>query len=118
MRGHKLVKVGFWKDIRSLLSILDFRPDPRRLVGDVFSDETLETIARYLDHGRKIESCLGFSYCRFGCGVPDTEMGAADLSDGAFVWPEGLSHYVRVHHVALPNEFLKHILLMIQRESR
>jgi hypothetical protein len=35
-------------------------------------------------------------------------MGCRDLTDGTWVWPEGLTHYVRVHHVALPASFLEH----------
>lgn len=79
----------------------------------MFDDVTRATIADYLNNGRKVETYLGSSYCRFGC--KDVDMGSADLSDGIFVWPEGLSHYVLVHHVMLPSEFLKHILLTIRR---
>jgi hypothetical protein len=33
-------------------------------------------------------------------------MGDSDLTDGIWVWPEGLEHYVRHHHVRLPGQFI------------
>ncbi|MFT5048691.1 MAG: hypothetical protein ACI8QZ_000078 [Chlamydiales bacterium] len=33
-------------------------------------------------------------------------MGSRCLTDGEWVWPEGLAHYVEAHHVRLPDEFL------------
>ena len=36
-------------------------------------------------------------------------MGTQDLTDGTWVWPEGLAHYVRVHGIALPDEFVAHM---------
>jgi hypothetical protein len=44
------------------------------------------------------------SFCRFGCGVN----GTIEQTDGVFVWPEGLAHYVEVHSVRLPEEFVEH----------
>ena len=36
-------------------------------------------------------------------------MGSRDFSDGAWIWPEGLHHYVEIHSVRLPAEFINHI---------
>lgn len=33
--------------------------------------------------------------------------GRADLSDGEWVWPTGLAHYVERHSICLPESFLK-----------
>ena len=35
-------------------------------------------------------------------------MGSRDLTDGVWVWPEGLAHYVRDHGVVLPTSFIEH----------
>jgi len=35
--------------------------------------------------------------------------GSRDLTDGDYLWPEGLSHYVLAHGVRLPTEFAAHI---------
>jgi hypothetical protein len=37
-------------------------------------------------------------------------MGSCDFTDGVWVWPEGLSHYLRIHSVRLPEEFIRHAL--------
>jgi hypothetical protein len=40
------------------------------------------------------------------CGVAN---GSAEFTDGTYVWPEGLAHYVDEHHVRLPEAVLEHI---------
>jgi hypothetical protein len=34
-------------------------------------------------------------------------MGSWDLTDGEWVWPQGLAHYVQRHWVCLPDEFVE-----------
>jgi len=34
-------------------------------------------------------------------------MGTRCLTDGRWVWPEGLAHYIEVHHVRLPEEYVE-----------
>ena len=36
-------------------------------------------------------------------------MGRTDLTDGTFVWPDGLAHYVERHDVRLPEQFAAHV---------
>ncbi|WP_212823110.1 hypothetical protein [Catellatospora sp. TT07R-123] len=46
---------------------------------------------------------MGVSLCRLcGCGN-----GSAEQTDGEFIWPEGLAHYVEDHRVRLPDEFIE-----------
>lgn len=33
-------------------------------------------------------------------------MGSKCLTDGNWVWPEGLAHYIEAHEVRLPDEFV------------
>ena len=42
----------------------------------------------------------------FAAASPDSEMGSSDLTDGVWLWPEGLAHYVEVHGLPLPEEFI------------
>jgi hypothetical protein len=63
-----------------------------------------EAVAAYLDAGAQHEQYRGYSWCRYGCG----DNGSSELTDGAWVWPVGLSHYVRQHRVSLPEEFISH----------
>ena len=63
-----------------------------------------EQVLAYFDAGHVVTSSLGWSTCRC-CGISGSEMGDSDLTDGTWVWPEGLSHYLRMHGVPLPEEF-------------
>lgn len=94
--------IGYW--IQSLLDDRYF--PPQELVGELPA-ETRERVAAYLDQGSVFQSYRGFSWCRFGCS--HCSMGSRELTDGQWVWPEGLSHYIRDHGVTLPNQFLCHI---------
>ena len=74
-----------------------------------FVDPSLDTderefLADYLARGHVVRAFGGVSECRL-CG---RDNGALELSDGLFVWPDGLSHYVLVHSVRLPREFVQH----------
>ena len=95
--------IGYW--VQSLLDVKYF--PPQELVGELPA-ETRELVATYLDRGSVFESYRGISWCRFGC--KHASMGSRELTDGQWVWPEGLSHYIRDHGVTLPNQFLRHVL--------
>ena len=83
----------------------DDLPAPQELVG---TDSRLAAVADYLDRGLVHKRYRGYSWCRFSCG--EQKMGSCDLTDGHWVWPEGLSHYLRVHSVRLPEEFVQHAI--------
>ena len=65
-----------------------------------------EEIIRYLRNGAEHIQFRGWSYCRIGCWR--SILGTKDLTDGVWVWPEGLAHYVARHGVRLPDEFVAH----------
>lgn len=81
-------------------------PAPQELVGH---DSRLSLVADYLDAGLVHTRYRGYSWCRL-CDIEYSEMGSADLTDGIWIWPEGLSHYLRHHSVLLPEPFLSHAL--------
>jgi len=98
-----LLAIGFWSNrLRPDL------PNPRDLVAPFEPESDRGRIVGYLRGASTIEVWRGWSHCRFDCGVPDEEMGHADLSDGLWVWPEGLAHYIERHGVVLPNVFVEH----------
>ena len=107
-----LIEVGFWKpvpgDLAGLAEMLvgPRRPDPRRLVDATWSPRERDAVIRYLEAGRRGESWMGYSLCRF-CGI---ENGSCDRTDGVYVWPDGFAHYLREHNVKPPFEFLVHAL--------
>ena len=84
---------------------------PQEVVG-FLPPEVRTRLANYLDAGTVDwgNSQFGFSWCRFFCGASDREMGSKELTDGCWIWPEGLSHYVRAHGILLPEEFVAHAL--------
>jgi hypothetical protein len=95
--------VGFW--IRDALDN-DFI-HPSEVVGLMPQADAI-AVAAHLRKGRVAEQYRGFSWCRCRCGISDQEMGSRDMTDGEWLWPEGLSHYVEAHRVALPDEFVTH----------
>lgn len=64
----------------------------------------------YLAAGMVHEMYFGFSWCRIGCRIDPPLMGSKDLSDGTWVWPEALPHYVREHRILLPEAFIQDAL--------
>ena len=82
---------------------------PRDLVDPSWEASRRSRIVMYLRSGVKVYSEVGFSYCRFEGGPPDIEMGCWELSDGAYIWPQGLAIYVERYHVRLPNTFIRHM---------
>jgi hypothetical protein len=97
--------IGYW--------ISDLRDEgccaPQEVVGWL-APEVRSTLAKYLDAGRRCVGYAGFSWCRFFCSAKPGELGDAELADGCWIWPSGLSHYVRAHGVTLPEEFIAHAL--------
>jgi hypothetical protein len=78
---------------------------PRHLVDPGWASAEQPQIVRYLSEAPAIAHFCGLSYCRFGCGAN----GSAERSDGVWVWPEGLAHYLDRHDVRLPEDFVAHM---------
>lgn len=96
--------IGYW--IESLRDADYYAP--QEFVGD-WPARLRTQVAEYLDSGQVFRVYRGYSWCRFRCGRDFQSMGARELTDGYWVWPEGLSHYVRDHSVTLPAEFVRHV---------
>jgi len=73
-------------------------PDPQNYVDESWDPDERDLIVRYLEAGKKHAQWRGMSSCRF-C---DCRNGSACLTDGTYVWPQGLSHYLREHAVRPP----------------
>jgi hypothetical protein len=105
MSDSMLKVIGYWKgggwDAQWVHPSLLVRPQD--------ADVDRDRILGYLRSGGPVFEYLGFSYCRFSCGEPDESMGHRELTDGEWLWPEGLVHYVQVHNVLLPSEFVETI---------
>lgn len=103
-----LKRVGFFREVREVL-----REDVRGLPS--IRDAVRKTGDP--DEGR-ILSYLRGGVCLWACGgvmqdvlspSPHVRTSPDYLTDGIWLWPGELAHYVAQHHVTLPDEFVAHM---------
>jgi len=98
-----LILIGYWegKSDPGWPRAIDF-------VDEYWDQRERQQVAQYLhDEGLSVPwRYAGGSTCRF-CGVSN---GSNERTDGVYLWPEGLAHYVREHDVRLPVSVIRHIL--------
>jgi hypothetical protein len=70
-----------------------------------WDEEERALVIDYLTHGAAARRFWGVSSCRL-CGI---ENGRGELTDGEWLWPDGLAHYLIAHQVRLPEEFVAHV---------
>jgi hypothetical protein len=99
-----LHEIGYWHEPGSGR----LPADPARLVRPHWAGPLRGHIIDYVRTGHKLIGYMGSSFCRFGCGEPRARLGLWDLTDGVWLWPQGLAHYLDVHGLALPDAFLAH----------
>jgi len=95
----ELQRVGYWYD-----DGVNW-PWPHDLVDASWASEERDLVADHLKRGFVARVWMGYAKCRM-CGVT---LGDKDLTDGVFVWPEGLDHYLTNHAVRLPDWFVDHV---------
>ena len=105
-------RVGFWRDPDNPQTAE--WPNPHDWVDPAWDPAERAAVIEYLERGSYGIPAMGYSWCRFRCGIPDREMGSQDGTDGVYVWPEGLTHYLRAHDVKPPEEFLEHVRRRLQ----
>jgi hypothetical protein len=71
------------------------------------SEEARALLVRHLESGALAFEFLGMAHNRFADGPSD--LGASELTDGVWIWPEGLAWYVANHDVPLPAQFVAHV---------
>ena len=94
-----LERVGYWSNGA------DGWPVPEECVDIALSFDDRDIVADYVRRGFVARACMGIARCRL-CGIP---LGSLDLTDGEYIWPEGLDHYVQDHSVRLPPWFIEHV---------
>lgn len=118
-----LVEVGFWADPRDPE---DSRPRPAAMVDTEWgATVAARAVALYARSGFVESFELGYSFCRMGCGDGSSNgddsaatrrpagskiMGCCTQTDGRYVWPEGLAHYISEHAVRPPDDFVDRAL--------
>lgn len=101
----RLIVIGYWDGPETDHTW----PSPEDFVDPGWDQEERDLVASYLRTGLVVRTYMGYSRCRL-CG---RDNGDSELSDGHFVWPDGLSHYVADHGVRLPGRFVEHVLQRI-----
>ena len=83
-------------------------PHPASLVDLTWEAERRDRIVAYLRSGHTRARFMGHSFCRFeDCDHDERNaLGSTDLTDGLWIWPEGLWHYVADHGIRLPDAFV------------
>ena len=79
-------------------------PDVAAFVDAGWDEDERHMVGRYLASGTVARIFMGFSVCRI-CGASN---GSVEYSEGTYIWPSGLAHYVDQHDVRLPDEFVRH----------
>jgi len=100
---QKLIAIGYWKSIHE-----PELPDPANFVDLNWNPHEKSIVLQHLKKGKAIADWMGLSWCRFRC--EESDMGESCLTDGKYIYPEKLSHYIEKHNVRLPDDFIKHIL--------
>ena len=98
MTSYRLI--GFWRSEHH-----PRWPNAASFVDSSWDAEERQLVVEHLKRGMMIQAWMGFSACRF-CG---TANGNLDLTDGVYLWPQGLAHYVDEHAIRLPEEFVEHV---------
>lgn len=101
-----LIRIGYWRSEHDP----DW-PDVTRFVDRSWDEDERSQVSAYLLRGTAVRHCMGFSLCRF-CGVRN---GTSDYTDGTFIWPEGLAHYIDEHGVRLPQRIVAHATSAMDR---
>lgn len=103
--SRTLIAIGYWySDYHTDL------PKPQDFEDKTVNEEKRKMLVNYLNSGKLFNSYRGYSSCRYSCGIEDEDVGSTCLTDGKYIWPEGLSHYIESHHVWLPELFIDHVI--------
>lgn len=97
---NPLTLIGYWRGPGS-----EHWPDVREFVDGAWDEGKRTDVGLYLRRGLLARAWMGNSTCRL-CGKSN---GALELTDGVYLWPEGLAHYVLDHSVRLPDDFVDHV---------
>ncbi len=84
-------------------------PNPADFVDENWDPQEKVAVLAYLEKGKTLMSWRGFSWCRFKCSEPPVP-GTRCKTDGEWVWPEGFAHYIELHDVKPPQEFINKCL--------
>lgn len=100
--SRRLIVIGYWGGPEANDGPW---PEVSDFIDNSWDVDERDFVKDYIGTGLIVRTYMGYSTCRL-CGKRDN--GDMELSDGYYVWPDGLVHYVREHGVRLPHAFVKH----------
>lgn len=98
---HTLILVGYWRS-----KMEPVWPDPAWFIDRTWNSSEAAAVVEHVQRGEPVAVAAGVDWCRFRCGRE--HLGSAMLSDGTYVWPQSLVHYMLAHAVRPPDEFVQH----------
>ena len=102
----RLVRIGDWGDeIGYWRDEAPNYPDPQDFVDATWDETDRQRVVRYLRSATAPWVSAGVPICR----ICEAALDSAELTDGTYLWPAGLAHYVEEHRVRLPEPVLGHI---------
>jgi hypothetical protein len=100
----ELFIIGYWHSLHEP----EF-PHPQDFVDADWDAATRKKIIAYLKNAPFLPKVVTEeSWCRFNCGK--IANGSREHTDGKYVWPEGLAHYLEMHQVRLPDVIVNDML--------
>lgn len=106
-----LKTIGYWKS-KHCKEYFNY-PDPSTLMNHEYNQDIKKLLIKYLKECKPCNQYRGFSGCRI-CG---TILGTHERTDGTYVWPDKLDHYVEEHNVMLPTEFINHAISILNKSD-
>jgi hypothetical protein len=92
------IRVGYWSKAKEAEEL----PWPGNHVHLFWDEAEKARVAHYLMQGAHVATYRGISRCRL-CGKTN---GCSEFGDERYVWPSGLAHYISVHAVKPPQDFI------------
>lgn len=109
--GSELILIGYWRGEGVAGQTTDpGLPSPSAFVESEWDMDERDLVCDYLGRGFVVRAYAGLSPCRLCARVS----GSLELSDGTYLWPEDLKHYVEDHDVRPPDEFCAHVFSSIE----
>lgn len=103
-KNPTLIAIGLWHS-----TLEPTLPDPAWFVDEHWDEQEKQAVLQHLQNSYALPyPYAGKSWCRFACG--EREMGNEDMTDGTYLWPSGLPHYILHHNVKLPQIVLQTML--------
>jgi len=106
---RSLILIGYWRSDRE-----PQWPDPEQWIDEAMPEYARQLVADFLRAGQRTPWVAAWpSFCRL-CG---SGVGNGERTEGTFVWPDGLAHYVADHRVRLPAKFVGQAVMWADQAS-